>query len=244
MSVPAALAAAVADALGVETVAAAADARAGLGAGTVKPAAFEYRRAETLDRRARAARGGRPRCEAPRRRPEPYAAPEHAIRATLAARRPERHTESRSARVGGRIRPHRRTRPAERARLDARARSDPSARGMRAADRPLRDQEPRHSGWLDRPRRRRRRAAGGARHPRRNSGDPVAFGANASCPRRSSSSPTSRPRSLPERSSRTPSGRPVGAGWGYAFEELAQRHGDFALGIAACAASRRGRPGG
>jgi CO/xanthine dehydrogenase FAD-binding subunit len=27
----------------------------------------------------------------------------------------------------------------------------------------------------------------------------------------------------------------AGSGWGYAFEELAQRHGDFALGIAACA---------
>ena len=27
----------------------------------------------------------------------------------------------------------------------------------------------------------------------------------------------------------------AGSGWGYAFEELAQRHGDFALSIAACA---------
>ena len=80
MSVPAALAAAVADALEVETVALPLTPGADLGAGAVKPAAFEYRRAESLDDALELLEEGGAGREAARRRPEPGAAPEHAAR--------------------------------------------------------------------------------------------------------------------------------------------------------------------
>ena len=209
----------------------------------MKPAPFEYHRPTSLARSLRPARSLRRRRSHPGRRPEPGARAQHAPGHAAGghrhqpAARPRRH--SRDAGGAG----HRRAgAPRDGRALGARARARAAARRGDAPRRSRRHPHARHVRREPRPRRSRRRAAGLRR--RAGGDDPRArAGGGGATWRRPTSSAAIYTTALAPGEIVTEIVVPAPvAGWRAGFEELARRHGDFALaGLAAGRACRAGR---
>ena len=236
MSVPAALAAAVADALGRRERRAAAHAGARLGASPVKPAAFEYRRAESLDDAlellAEAGDDAKP------------LAGGQSLAPLLNMRfvRPSLLVDLNGIagldgiERGQRLRPDRRARPAGR-RSPARRSSARPARCSRSACRTSATSSPGIAA-PSAARSRTRTAAPSCRSSLVALGGTVVTQSRAG--RRELPADeffvTHFTTALEPDELVTHTTWPAASsGWGYAFEELAQRHGDFALAMVACA---------
>ena len=132
---------------------------------------------------------------------------------------------------------------------DAEVERDPTSGGGAAAreghavHRPLPDSQPRHARRVDRPRRSGRRVPGRRARPRRRASRSPADAAPAESRRATSSAGSGPPRSSPTSSSCACASRSGPRGSGFAVEELARRHGDFAVaGATRRRRARRRRP--